>query len=84
MGYVWCENSDCYGNSYSCADPPHLMGGWAEQMYIRPDTFVYKVPLGLSPRVAVLAELLLHGVARQVEGVLVLRDRGFQLATPWW
>ena len=25
MGYVWCENSDCYGNSYSSADPPHLM-----------------------------------------------------------
>lgn len=58
MGYVWCENSDCYGNSYSSADWPHLMGGWAEQMYIRPDTFVYKVPSGMSPRVAVLAELM--------------------------
>ncbi len=58
MGYVWCEHSDCYGNSYSSADWPHLMGGWAEQMYIRPDTFVYKVPSGLSPRVAVLAELM--------------------------
>jgi threonine dehydrogenase-like Zn-dependent dehydrogenase len=58
MGYVWCENSDCYGNSYSCKQWPHLMGGWAEQMYIRPDTFVYKVPSGLSPRVAVLAELM--------------------------
>jgi threonine dehydrogenase-like Zn-dependent dehydrogenase len=58
MGYVWCENSDCYGNSYSSAQWPHLMGGWAEQMYIRPDTFVYKVPNGLSPRVAVLAELM--------------------------
>ena len=52
MGYVWCENSDCYGNSYSCAQAPHLMGGWAQQMYIRPDTFVYKVPNGMSPRVA--------------------------------
>lgn len=58
MGYVWCENSDCYGNSYTSAQWPHLMGGWAEQMYIRPDTFVYKVPRGLSPRVAVLAELM--------------------------
>jgi len=27
-------------------------------MYLRPDTFVYKVPDGLSPRVAVLAELM--------------------------
>ncbi|MBI1351470.1 MAG: alcohol dehydrogenase catalytic domain-containing protein [Actinomycetales bacterium] len=58
MGYVWCENSDCYGNSYTSATWPHLMGGWAEEMYIRPDTFVYKVPSGLSPRVAVLAELM--------------------------
>jgi threonine dehydrogenase-like Zn-dependent dehydrogenase len=58
MGYVWCENSDCYGNSYTSALWPHLMGGWAEEMYIRPDTFVYKVPSGLSPRVAVLAELM--------------------------
>lgn len=58
MGYVWCEHSDCYGNSYSSADWPHLMGGWSEQMYIRPDTFVYKVPSGLSPKVAVLVELM--------------------------
>jgi L-iditol 2-dehydrogenase len=58
MGYVWCENSECYGNSYSSATWPHLMGGWSEQMYIRPDAFVYKVPDGLSPRVAVLVELM--------------------------
>jgi len=58
MGYVWCEHSDCYGNSYSSAQWPHLMGGWAQQMYIRPDTFVYKVPNGLSPKIAVLAELM--------------------------
>lgn len=58
MGYVWCENSDCYGNSYTAVQWPHLMGGWAEQMYVRPDTFVYKVPSGLSPKVAVLAELM--------------------------
>ncbi len=58
MGYVWCQNSNCYGNSYTSAQWPHLMGGWAQQMYIRPDTFVYKVPSGLDPRVAVLAELM--------------------------
>jgi threonine dehydrogenase-like Zn-dependent dehydrogenase len=58
MGYVWCDNSQCYGNSFTSAEPPHLLGGWAEYMYLRPDTFVYKVPSGLSPRVAVLAELM--------------------------
>ena len=58
MGYVWCDNSQCYGNSFTSAEPPHLLGGWSEFMYLRPDTFVYKVPDGLSPRVAVLAELM--------------------------
>ncbi len=58
MGYVWCDNSQCYGNSFSSAEPPHLLGGWAEYIYLRPDTFVYKVPSGLAPRVAVLAELM--------------------------
>jgi L-iditol 2-dehydrogenase len=58
MGYVWCDNSECYGNSLTSANAPHLLGGWSEQMYLRPDTFVYKVPDGLSPRVAVLAELM--------------------------
>ena len=58
MGYVWCDNSQCYGNSFTSAEPPHLLGGWAEYIYLRPDTFVYKVPSGLSPRVAVLAELM--------------------------
>lgn len=58
MGYVWCDNVRGYGNAFTSTEWPHLMGGWAEQMYIRPDTFVYKVPSGLSPRVAVLAELM--------------------------
>ena len=58
MGFVWCDNSECYGNSFTCAEPPHLLGGWAEFMYLRPQTFVYKVPSGLSPTVAVLAELM--------------------------
>ena len=58
QGYVWCDRSSCYGNSFSATVAPHLMGGWAEYLYLRPDTFVYKVPSGLSPRVAVLAEVM--------------------------
>ena len=58
MGYVWCAHSECYGNSFTSAQAPHLLGGMSELMYLRPDTFVYKVPDGLSPRVAVLAELM--------------------------
>ncbi len=58
LGYVWCDRSQCYGNSFTSSRAPHLLGGWAELMYLRPDTFVYKVPDGLSPQVAVLAELM--------------------------
>ena len=58
QGYVWCDRSSCYGNSFSSTEAPHLMGGWAEYLYLRPDTFVYKVPSGLPPRVAVLAEVM--------------------------
>ena len=47
-----------YGNNFSSAEPPHLIGGWAEYLYLRPDSFVYKVPDGLPPRVAVLAEVM--------------------------
>ena len=57
-GFPLCENILGYGNAFSCQDPPHLMGGWAEYIYVRPDVFVYKVPEGMSPRLAVLAELM--------------------------
>jgi len=58
MGYVWCDRSRCYGNSFTSAAAPHLLGGWAEYLYLRPDTFVYKVPSGLPALVAVLAEVM--------------------------
>jgi L-iditol 2-dehydrogenase len=57
-GYPLCENLRSYGNSYSCADPPHLFGGFAEYIYIAPNVFVYKVPVDLPPNMAVMAELM--------------------------
>ena len=57
-GFVWCEQMQGYGNSFTCAEPPHLMGGWAEYIYLRPDVHIYKVPVGLPPRIAVMAELM--------------------------
>lgn len=58
MGYPWCSNSQCYGNSFTSAQAPHLLGGWAEYMYLKPGTFFYKVPASVDPKVAVLAELM--------------------------
>lgn len=58
FAFPWCENLQGYGNSFTCAEPPHLFGGWAEYMYILPNAFVYKVPEGLPLRVAVMVELM--------------------------
>ena len=56
-GYTWCENWKGYGNSFN-ADKDPLMGGWAEKMVVLPETFVYKVPDGLEPELAVYSELM--------------------------
>ena len=57
-GFVWCDYVQGYGNSFTCEDPPHLMGGWAEYIYLRPDVHIYKVPEGLPVRIAAMAELM--------------------------
>jgi L-iditol 2-dehydrogenase len=56
-GFVWCDNYWNYGLLKSCAEPPHLWGGWSEYVYIPPHGIeVYKVPEGMPPEVACLAE----------------------------
>ena len=55
-GYPWCLNHRSYGDVISCERPPHLFGGWAEEMYILPGTFMFRVPSVLKDEEAVLAE----------------------------
>ncbi len=55
-GMPWCETQRCYGMSMTCDVAPHLFGGWAQYMIVDTDVFVYKVPAGLSPELAVLVE----------------------------
>ncbi len=55
--YYFCRNLENYGNSLSSVDAPHLFGGFAEYLYLRPRTPVFKVPEGLPDDVAVLTEL---------------------------
>ena len=43
-GFPLCENIRGYGNHFTATEAPHLMGGWAEHIYVRPDALVYKVP----------------------------------------
>ena len=56
--YYLCTALQDYGNSLSCAEPPHLFGGWAERMYLLPGTRLFRVPDGLPSDIAALTEVL--------------------------
>ena len=62
--YYYCEALQDYGNSMSCDQPPHLFGGWAENMYLLRGTKVFRVPSGLPTEVAALTEemAVTHGL----------------------
>ncbi|HEX6857861.1 MAG TPA: alcohol dehydrogenase catalytic domain-containing protein, partial [Streptosporangiaceae bacterium] len=34
--YYFCQHLEDYGNSLNCAQPPYLLGGWAEYLYLLP------------------------------------------------
>ncbi|MGZ4794161.1 MAG: alcohol dehydrogenase catalytic domain-containing protein, partial [Ilumatobacteraceae bacterium] len=55
--YYFCRRLENYGNSLTCSEAPHLFGGWAEFLYLRPGTPVFRGPDGLPTNVAVLTEL---------------------------
>lgn len=55
-GFLWCSNMRSYGNSFTCAEPPYLVGGWSEYAHLRPGTFIYKANPVLSSEELVLAE----------------------------
>jgi threonine dehydrogenase-like Zn-dependent dehydrogenase len=57
-GFVWCDNMRAYGQNPSCAEAPHLFGGWSEYVYILPNSWLFKVPDNVPPRTAVLTELM--------------------------
>jgi L-iditol 2-dehydrogenase len=56
--YYYCANLEDYGNSLSCANPPHLFGGWADYMYVLPGSYLFQVPEDLPSEIAVLTELM--------------------------
>lgn len=52
-----CTNRRVLGVNVTSAEPPHLLGGWAEKIYVDAEHFwVYKVPDEVPPEVAVLTE----------------------------
>jgi len=52
-----CTGRKVMGVNMSSAEEPHLVGGWAEKIYVDAEKFwVYKVPEEVAPKVAVLSE----------------------------
>jgi threonine dehydrogenase-like Zn-dependent dehydrogenase len=64
--YYMCEHLEDYGNSLHCGRAPHLLGGWAEHMYLLPGSVLFRVPDSLPDHVAVLTEIMAvtHGVEK--------------------
>jgi threonine dehydrogenase-like Zn-dependent dehydrogenase len=57
-----CADKRSYGISASMADPPHLWGGYAQYMYLHPNSILHPVPPGVSPPAAVLYTCISNGV----------------------
>ena len=62
--YYLCTSLHDYGNSLTCAEPPHLFGGWSERMYLLPGTRLFRVPDELPSEIAALTEVMAvtHGL----------------------
>ncbi len=63
-----CLHRKAYGISFSAGVAPHLQGGYAEYIYLRPGTAVFKLPDGLDNEEVVGAgcalTTALHGLER--------------------
>ncbi len=76
--YYFCQHLEDYGNSLNCAQPPDLLGGWAEYLYLLPRSRLFRVPEELPDEVAVLTEVM--AVTHGVETAMTLL--GLQGASP--
>ena len=63
-----CLRRKAYGISYNCTEPPHLLGGYAEYIYLRPGSSIFPIPDDLPTEAIVGAGCALataiHGVER--------------------
>jgi putative phosphonate catabolism associated alcohol dehydrogenase len=63
-----CLNRKAYGISYNCEQAPHLLGGYAEYIYLRPGTSIFSIPDDLPTEAVVGAGCALatsiHGIER--------------------
>jgi L-iditol 2-dehydrogenase len=55
FGYTWCDDMIAYGHIDSSISP-HLLGAWAERMYVYPHSHFFKLEEDIPDEIAVLAE----------------------------
>jgi putative phosphonate catabolism associated alcohol dehydrogenase len=63
-----CLKRKAYGISYDCSQAPHLLGGYADYIYLRPGTSIFKIPDELPTEAVIGAGCALvtslHGIER--------------------
>ena len=50
----FCKQRTTYGGRTTCANPPHLFGGFGDYVYLAPDVLLTKISDALAPQAAVL------------------------------
>jgi len=72
---ILCEKPFAYGQT-SCEEPPHLFGGYAEKVYIKPKAWIWKIPASLPDEVAVLVDIFasVGGIIKAMTPAPVLKE----------
>ncbi|BCV24845.1 zinc-binding dehydrogenase [Gelria sp. Kuro-4] len=76
--YAACQPRKNYGVSFTCDEPPYLLGGYSKYMYIGPGSKVHKVNGDVPAEAACLSSVLGNGIrwirtkARVVPGESVI------------
>ena len=66
MNWFLCKEGMTYG-VMSCKDPPHLLGGMSEYLYVPPKGLVYKVPEEIPTEAAVICAVILGDALHWIE-----------------
>jgi threonine dehydrogenase-like Zn-dependent dehydrogenase len=70
-----CQNVQIYGITLGCEEPPFVRGAYSDALYLYPQTWIFKLPDGVSLKMAALADPIACGT-RALE-------RAFVPGVPW-
>jgi L-iditol 2-dehydrogenase len=70
-----CQNVNIYGITLGCDEEPYVRGAYSDQLYLFPQTWLFKLPANVSLKMAALADPIACGT-RALE-------RAFAPGMPW-